>query len=520
MKKELILTIIVSFLLTAVTTIFPNFSDAQIIKRHDSPLASIRAMNPQGITSLASRIHLDMQNLRVNQKVPIVQAVLQKKNELALHPDVGSVAILPGNNLMLRFKDNSELLMLMDSDRMGGSGEQLILAQNQYQMKQPAAVVKQDTPKTTAAQVMAAQAIPFITPCTSSSNKALVFDGLSDDFNVVNPAINLQVKFYLESMGYSVTTSLGNNANLANAALIDDGEYGVVFMRGHGGDIGNDFVFLVRPWYPSYPGANSGYTGTIRVSAFNHVTNSTQFGYGITKQFSTTYWMNRTFPGTFFFLESCHGTDPGALPGMPSWTISRGASAWLGWNESVSFNCGDNGTKIFFQLMHSGKGIGEAVSSIYATGCRPPVLTIYPGGKNQCRPARWYSDLNETSVPDYRDFKQLQLLSDGSTLYAKVTFHGMANFDELFLYLDTNGSGGAEVLVKLHPLTYEVYKQSQPGLYGIKSFTGSPKTTVNSYMVAIPWVSSFGAVNSVRVWLYDITGKDRMPDSAVYYVPK
>jgi len=519
MKKEFILTIIVSFFLAAVTTLFPNFSDAEVIKRHDNPLASIRAMNPQGITSLASRIHLDMNNMLVNQKVPLAQAVLQKKNELSVHPDVGSVILLPGNNLMVRFKDNNELLMLMDRERMGGSGEPVIPAQNQYQMQQPTAV-NHATPKISAEQAMAIQAIPFIMPCTTSSNKALVFDGLSDDLNAVNPAINSQVKFYLESMGYSVTTALGNNANLANAALIDDGEYGVVFMRGHGGDIGNDFVFLVRPWYPSYPAANSGYNGTIRLSAFNHVTNSTQFGYGITKQFSTTYWMNKTFPGTFFFLESCHGTDPGALPGMPSWTVSRGASAWLGWNESVTFNCGDNGTKIFFQLMSAGKGIGEAVSSVYATGCRPPVLTIYPGGKNQCKPAKWYSDPNETATTDSRDFKQLQLLSDGNALYAKVTFHGIANFDELFLYVDTNGSGSAEVLVKLHPMTYEVYKQSQPGLYGIKSFIGSPKTTANSYMVAIPWVNSFGAVNSVRVWLYDMTGKDRMPDSGVYTVLK
>ena len=123
---------------------------------------------------------------------------------------------------------------------------------------------------------------------------------------------------------------------------------------------------------PLIPVCSSGYTGTIRASAYNHAAGATQFGYIITGAFSSTYWADKAFPSTIFFLESCHGADPGALPGMPTWTTNHGASVWVGWNESVSFNCGDNGTDLFFQKMKEQKTVTEAVDAVYATGCRPP----------------------------------------------------------------------------------------------------------------------------------------------------
>jgi len=222
-------------------------------------------------------------------------------------------------------------------------------------------------------------------PCAPNSRKALIFDCLEDDANMVSPKIWQQVKSDLQALGYTVTTRLNNSANLANAAQIDNGEYGVVMLRGHGGDLGGDFGFLVRPWYTSYPASNSGYTGTIRASAYNHAAGATQFGYIITGTFSSTYWADKTFPSTIFFLESCHGADPGALPGMPTWTTNHGASVWVGWNESVSFNCGDNGTDLFFQKMKEQKTVGDAVNAVYATGCRPPNW-LFPDQQG-CMPA-------------------------------------------------------------------------------------------------------------------------------------
>ncbi len=466
------------------------------------------AIEAATVNKLAAKIHTDFRSLVMVQKIQVANAVNQQRQFLLQQADVREVLQLRGNNLFVRFKDGNELLMLLGVDRLGTGAENdaaIKLAQMPVQpqpLKQIHPELQRIDPK-----------IFQLMPCATNSNKALIFDCLEDDYNVVNPKIWMQVKADLEAMGYTVTTLLNNSANLANAALIDDGEYGIVFMRGHGGDLGGDFGFLVRPWYASYPPANSGYTGTIRASAYNHAANATQFGYIITGQFSSTYWVNKPFPRTAFFLESCHGTDPGALPGMPTWTTNHGAIAWLGWNESVSFNCGDNGSKLFFQKMLEGKTAGEAVAAVYATGCRPPELTIFPSGKEACKFTTWKSDPNEGTVGDARDFRLVGLLSDRAHLHASITFYAVPTFDEFFFYADTGGTAGADVLVRCHPTNFEVYKQTSPGLYNNKVFTGTPTKSGNTYSLAIPWDVSFGAVPSVKIWLYDMTGKDRLPDA-------
>jgi hypothetical protein len=320
-------------------------------------------------------------------------------------------------------------------------------------------------------------------------------------------------------MGFTVTSQLNNSAGLANAALIDDGEYGLVLMRGHGGDLGGDFGFLVRPWYTSYPPANSGFTGTIRASAYSGAAGGTRYGYVITQAFSTAYWTNKAFPSTMFFLESCHGADPGALPGMPTWTTNHGASVWLGWNESVSFNCGDNGTKLFFQRTLDGKDVGEAVAAVYATGCRPPELVSFPSGKDRCRLSVWKDDPNEGTVSDAQDFKLLKLTPTAANLHATITFYAAPSFDEFFFYVSTDADDAAEVLVRCHMNDFSVSKESAPGLYGNQVYTGTPGKSGNNYSIVIPWNTPFGAVTQLKVWLFKMGG-DRLPNSGQVVVKK
>ncbi|MFA7060753.1 MAG: hypothetical protein WC156_08040 [Pedobacter sp.] len=455
------------------------------------------------ITQLASKVHTDLQSMIKVQKLNLPDAVRQQKTFLLKQSEVLDVRELKGNNLMVRFKDGNELLMFLGENSLG-SLQTTAQAASGNVLKPVNPAITQIDPSI----------FTKLLPCAPMSNKALIFDCLEDDANMLSPKIWIQVKSDLESLGYTVTTNLNNNANLANAAQIDNGEYGVVLLRGHGGDLGGDFGFLVRPWYASYPPANSGYTGTIRASAYNHVVGATQFGYIITGSFSSTYWADKAFPSTIFFLESCHGADPGALPGMPTWTTNHGASVWLGWNESVSFNCGDNGTDLFFQNMKDQKSVGEGVAAVYATGCRPPELVAFPNNKDKCQLAVWKADPNEAAVPDARDYKMLRLVSDGARLYATITFHAAPVFDEFFLYANTGGTAAAEVLVKCHPNNFEVYKQTAPGLYNNKVYTGTPGKSGNDYSVNIPWSTAFGTADTVKVWLYDMTGKDRLPDSS------
>ena len=290
-------------------------------------------------------------------------------------------------------------------------------------------------------------------------------------------------------------------------------------MRGHGGDLDGDFGFLVRPWYDEWPPANSGYTGTIRASAYNHAAGETQFGYIITGQFSSTYWTNQPFPKTMFFLESCHGADPGALPGMPTWTVNHGASVWLGWDESVSFNCGDNGTVLFFDKLKNGNNVGQALAAVHATGCLPPTLVAHPAGKNGCRLSVWRSDGNESSVPNAQDFKLLKLIA-GSYLSARISFYARPGFSSFYFYVDTGGTAAAEVLVRCYPDKYEVNKQTQPGLYNNKVFTGTPSKSGGSYRITVPWNTAFGSAKTIRVWLYNMSVKDRIPNSGYVLVKK
>lgn len=482
-------------------------------------LSDIRALNnPLGVTNLTKQIYGDFHTLVRTQKIAVADAVRKQRAALAAHPDVAEVRELKGNNLFVRFKDNNELLMLMGDQALGGSpDDSLVLAQNDTPLVTTTTQVQGTMAGTSTVQAVFPTPLPAL---WSASPYALVFDTLRDDMNVVNPLISDQVADVLKRSGYSVHTVYNDAASLKEASMISEIGYGLVFLRGHGGSLGNDFAFMVRPWYASYP-AVSSYTGTIRVSADNHKSGKVEYAYAITGTFGSTYWKKR-FPGTVFFLESCHGTDPGALPGMPTWVLNHGASAWFGWNDLVTFNCGDNGSKLFFdQAFARGKTIAESLEAVSNTGCRPPDLSMHslnPGAMGAQKFNPWMVDEEQNAA---RDIRSVNLFTQGNNLYANIYygFHNSASPEGIELFVDGNNDGVYEFLVKCHDAVYEVNTLSGQRVYNTKVFASAPVRTDlgggwNSYLLDIPW-DTLGA-GPARVSVNDVTGGDKAPNSGFY----
>ncbi len=536
MKKGMVLLVVAFVLVVSGSFIIaegsaidaPLKAKPQAVQAGAGNLAAIRAIDAKGVTSLASRIHLDLRALTVNQKVPLKDAVAQQKNLLTAHPDVKEVTETPGYNLFVRFKDNNELLMLLGEDRRGSAFDdgQVHMAQasTPAQMKPAQSGQTQGATQQTVVPHVPPTAKPtldFVMPtCSPILNRALVFDTLDDDYSGISPRVGIQVVNKLMAMGFAVTWITNNNASLFNAALIDDGQYDIIFISSHGASLGNDYMFLVRPWYPAYPPASS-YTGTLRVSAYSYAHKTTMFAYAFNGSFSAKYWTNKPFPGTIFLMDACHGTDTGSLPGMPTWVMNHGASAWLGWNGSVSFYCGDYGSVLFLDKLRTGSSIGEAVSAVYATKCRPPDLSLFSTVKNesQCKLGLSYTDANEPAIPDNQDFKFVRLLSESGTIYATIGFYAFPSFDEFTIKIDATGDGKTDFIVKCHPNTYEVYKVTQSGTNDNWIQMNAPLKTGNAYMIALPW-DLFGAAATVKVTFAGPGYKDMLPDSGWITVHK
>jgi hypothetical protein len=483
--------------------------------------AGIRAMNSaKGVTSLTSAVYSDFDGLVTKDRVPAAAAARKQRDALAAHPDVAEARELKGSNIFVRFKDNNELIMLMGRDRFGGEGDEpMLLALSPAGISQPQPIspllqnkIVPNIPSTPPKLMMFA--LPWYS-CTS--NRALIFDPLDDDI-FFSPVTWTVVQKGLQAMGYSVDVVLNDQANLAMESKIDDGRYGVVFMRGHGCVTGgNDFAYMARPWYTSYPPPNAQYAGTIRMSV------NTRWGlrycYAITGSFANSYWQNARFPGTTFFLLSCHGTDPLALPGMPTWALNHGAEAWLGWNDSVTVACGDPGTQKFFTLAAAGNTFGQAVSTIYAGGCRPPDLTLNTDGTilSLSRLAFWYPDPDEP-VSNDRDFKALTAWTEDRLLYITVLFQAAPTLGEFNLFMDANGDGAAEFLVKCSGDSYSLRRQSSPGVYDQSMMMSAPARDGESYMICIPW-DTLGS-GTAGVYLTSDVGGDRLPDGGKITIKK
>jgi hypothetical protein len=130
------------------------------------------------------------------------------------------------------------------------------------------------------------------------------------------------------------------------------------------------------------------------------------------------------------------------------------------------------------------------------------------------------TDPNEATVSDEQDFKQINLVSNGTNLNATLSFYAAPSFGEFFFYVDTNGDAAADVNIRCHMTDFKVYQASAPGYFNILVYTGVPSVSGTNYSLSIPWSASFGTANPLYIWLYNMTVKDRLKDSGSIIINK
>lgn len=578
----------------------------------------VQAIEDAKIKTLANKVNLDVREAIVKRR-PLLAAINAGKSYLLAQPGVRTVSVYR-QNMFLTFDDGRTLLMLLGRDRLGG-GLLAQKAERKAKLKEAKPIVKSILPKP----------IPvFLMPCVPGSDKAIILDALADDANVVTPHAWRQVKSDLEALGYTVTVKNNDRMTLAFLTRLEDGEYGVIFFRTHGGVFSNKLALLTRPWYNSYPSPAHPYTGTGVASAYCHSAGGTRFAYYFNVDFINAYLTSKPFPGSMVFLESCHGADPAVVDDMPVAFRNKGAtSGWVGWDESVSFISGDHGSAVFFDNVRQGKSIGQAISAVEGAGYSPdphasahPRLKVLPSGAARCkldkdritnfrvisqtdasvtfrvnyhlasehsvpvfigakvpayehrdakyfgyRPSKmsrgngwatvrvsygyhnapdryssrtieagmyegggkvfykksfpfrktWklgitHTDPNERGVPDGKDFKSITLSKKGNDFKTALNFYGNIALAEFYYYFNTDPDPAAEILIRCRRGSFEVAKETQPGLYDNVIYRGTPTVAGRSYTLTLPWSTVFGRLTEVKLWLFAMDGRDRLPN--------
>jgi len=74
-------------------------------------------------------------------------------------------------------------------------------------------------------------------------------------------------------------------------------------------------------------------------------------------------------------------------------------------------------------------------------------------------------DVNETAIPDGKDFKEIRLSVGDGHLYTSIYFFQDMNVTEFFYYFSTDNDPGAEILVRCKRDKFEVARETQPGWY-------------------------------------------------------
>jgi hypothetical protein len=278
------------------------------------------------------------------------------KKWLEEQEDVEEVLVHKDTDITVKFKDKTQIGILLNRKDMYGSGEG-----------------KGENPV-----IESYDSAKHLEDPHPVSTKAAVIDTLYDDWppHATPDTINT----LLGSKGYDVNYVKNNNANLGFFANLDDGEYGVVFIRSHGGmlNVGGDnkLHIIVRPFFATFPPA-SGYNG---VQVFTVGTDVLPQGwayvYGFNNLFVQQYMNNKPFPNSLFHLLVCHGGDPLAVNDMINAFLDKGVGCYTGWTKNASSTHGDPAAVMFFQALCDSSAsptntVADAINQITGAGHSP-----------------------------------------------------------------------------------------------------------------------------------------------------
>jgi hypothetical protein len=321
----------------------------------------------------------DLPEIKVTRKDAIVQEVHERfkslqekrggtpkkqaaeiKTWLEQQPEIESISVYGDSDLTLKFKDKTQIGVLLNRDQMyGGSGPEGELGMVTVATRPDIPGLEGDPHPTT--------------------KKACVIDTLNDDWFPPNTASSIVSR--LQSAGYEVDFIKNNAANLSFFSTLDDHEYGVVFIRAHGGMMnvsGDDKVhIMVRPFYTTLPPA-SGFTG---VGTFSISTSwGSRYVNCFNNLFVNTYMNNKYFPNTLFHLLVCHGADPNAQNDMIQSLLDRGVGCFTGWTKNASVSHGDPAAVQFFNVLcqaaaNPANTVSNTISQISASGHSPDPQT-------------------------------------------------------------------------------------------------------------------------------------------------
>jgi len=292
---------------------------------------------------------------------------VELKNWLEQQEGVSRATLRGRTTITVEFVDGTQIGLLLERNRMyGGCCEA-------DRSVSPLGVVAKTVPSLPAIRdITVVATVPWLT--TPGSKKVLLFDPLYDDWPP--EATTDSIEKALIGAGYTVDKMLGNSGDLAHLETIESGNYGVIFMRSHGGILvvgGDDHIhIMVRPYFDMPPNpATCGYDG---IGVFYVGTNwGNKYAYAFNDEFVLHHLGATRFPNTLMHLLVCHGGDPAGTNDMIKAFLDSGVGCYTGWTRNASLTHGDPAAVEFFDYLSGGFGrtVDGAIKRIESLGHSP-----------------------------------------------------------------------------------------------------------------------------------------------------